>query len=166
MLKLHLRDGDLCRGVVVEAEGATLQHLEAKALTLVSIDIHEHDRQGKLSCILHLETLSDGEQRLVGAQTWEWHMAELRHLWHSIQIKDNITWQLLLYVRCKQWSHHRDTPLGLTEERWSAARLPGPGASLQSGAALWPRGPEPSPCRTRSGCSWEKNTHQDIKLPT
>lgn len=54
---------------MIEAEGATLQHLKAKPLTLISIYIHRHDCQRKLSCILHLETLSDGEKWLVGTQT-------------------------------------------------------------------------------------------------
>lgn len=56
---------------MVQAEGSTLQHLKAKALTLVSVNIHRHDCEGKLSCILHPEALSDGEKRLVGAQTCE-----------------------------------------------------------------------------------------------
>lgn len=56
---------------MVEVEGAALQHLKAKPLTFVSIYIHGHDRQRKLSSVLHLETLSDGKQRLVGAQAWE-----------------------------------------------------------------------------------------------
>lgn len=38
--KFHLRDSDLRGGVVVEAEGTTLQDLEAKTLTRISIYIH------------------------------------------------------------------------------------------------------------------------------
>jgi len=63
-----LRDGDLGGGVVVQAEGPTLQHLEAEALALVAVDVHGHDGQRQLPGILHLEALPYGEQRLVGAQ--------------------------------------------------------------------------------------------------
>lgn len=55
---------------MVEAERTTLQDLEAKSLTLISVYIHRHDSQRKLSCVLHLKTLSDGKKRLVGAQTY------------------------------------------------------------------------------------------------
>lgn len=47
----------------------TLQHLKAKSLTLISIYIHRHDGQRKLSGILHLKALSDGKKRLIAAQT-------------------------------------------------------------------------------------------------
>lgn len=79
VINFHLRDGDLRGGVVVEAEGATLQHLKAKSLTLISINIHRHDCQRKLSGILHLETLPDSEERFVGAQTCEWQTAKFYH---------------------------------------------------------------------------------------
>lgn len=36
----HLRNSNLSRSVVVETEGAALQHLEAESLTLVSIYVH------------------------------------------------------------------------------------------------------------------------------
>lgn len=67
----NLRNGDLRGGVVLEAEGVTLQHLEAKALTLVSIYTHRCDSNGQLARILHLEALVDGEEGLVGAQTYK-----------------------------------------------------------------------------------------------
>lgn len=51
-----------------QTEGATLQHLKSKSLTRVSIYIHGHNSQRKLSCILHLETLSNGKEWLIGAQ--------------------------------------------------------------------------------------------------
>lgn len=54
---------------MVEAEGTTLQHLKTKTLTLVTIYIHRHDRQWKLSSILHFKTLSDGKQGFIGAKT-------------------------------------------------------------------------------------------------
>lgn len=54
---------------MVEAERVTLQHLKAKALTLVSIYVHRHDSEGQLSGILHFETLSDGKKGLIVAQT-------------------------------------------------------------------------------------------------
>lgn len=65
--KRHLRDGDLRGTVVFQTKGATLQHLKPKTLTLISIYVHGHDRQRKLSHILHLEALSNGKQRLIGA---------------------------------------------------------------------------------------------------
>lgn len=68
-LKFFLRNGDLRGSVALYAEGTTLQHLKAKPLTLVTIYVHGHDSQRKLSCILHLKTLSNGKQRLTGAQT-------------------------------------------------------------------------------------------------
>lgn len=40
LVKFHLRNGDLRGGVVVQTEGATLQDLKAKSLTLISIYIH------------------------------------------------------------------------------------------------------------------------------
>lgn len=39
-LKFHSRYGELRGAVVIEAEGMTLQHLEAKSLALVTIYIH------------------------------------------------------------------------------------------------------------------------------
>lgn len=60
-----------------QAEGATLQHLKTKALTLVSVDVHGHDCQRKLSRVLHLKTLSNGEQRLVGAEACEGQSASV-----------------------------------------------------------------------------------------
>lgn len=39
-VKFHLRYGELRGAVVIKAEGMTLQHLEAKSLTLVTIYIH------------------------------------------------------------------------------------------------------------------------------
>lgn len=68
-VKFHSRYGELRGAVVIKAEGMTLQHLEAKSLTLVTIYIHWHDRQGKLAGILHLEALSDGKKGLIAAQT-------------------------------------------------------------------------------------------------
>lgn len=55
---------------MVQAEGATLQHLKTKPLTLISIYIHCHDCKRQLSCVFYLETLSDGEKWLVGAQAY------------------------------------------------------------------------------------------------
>lgn len=40
LTEFHLRDCNLSGSVVVETEGATLQHLEAKPLTLVSVYVH------------------------------------------------------------------------------------------------------------------------------
>lgn len=54
-----------------QTKGATLQHLKSKSLTSVSVYVHGHDGQRKLSCILHLETLSYGEEWLIGAQACE-----------------------------------------------------------------------------------------------
>lgn len=79
--QVYLRDGDLRGSVVVETEGATLQNFKAKALTLISVYIHWHDCQRELPSILNLETLSDGEERLVGAQACNWQAPMLNHLW-------------------------------------------------------------------------------------
>lgn len=60
-----------------QTKGATLQHLKSKSLTSVSIYVHGHDGQRKLSCILHLETLSNGEEWLIGAQACEEQAAKV-----------------------------------------------------------------------------------------
>lgn len=66
-MMFDIRYGDLRGGVLLKAEGRTLQHLEAKPLTLVTINVHGNDGQRKLSCVLHLETLSDGKKGLAAA---------------------------------------------------------------------------------------------------
>ena len=58
---------------MVQAEGATLQHLKAKALALVAIDVHGHDSEGQLPGILHPEALAYGEEWLVGAKAYHTH---------------------------------------------------------------------------------------------
>ena len=75
---LHVRDGDLRGGVVIQDERPALQHLEAKALALVSVDAHGHDPERQLSGVLHLEALLDGERRLGAAQPCEEEQEEGR----------------------------------------------------------------------------------------
>lgn len=69
--RVNVRDGDLGGRVVVDTEGPALQHLEAEALAFIAVNVHGHDGERKLACVLHFKTLLDGEQRLaeVTAQT-------------------------------------------------------------------------------------------------
>lgn len=40
-----------------------MQHLEAEALAFISVNVHGHDGERKLACVLHFKTLLDGEER-------------------------------------------------------------------------------------------------------
>lgn len=136
-----------------QTEGATLQHLESKSLTRVSIYIHGHNSQRKLSCILHLETLSNGEEWLIGAQAWggnsHSHSGFLCFCF-KIELKYN-------------FSHRPGTPWELTVERWSAERLRGRATCRPLWAPLWPHGPAPSSYRRLSGCFCNRRRQNRLK---
>lgn len=45
-------------------EGPALQHLKPEALASIAVNVHGHDGERKLTCVLHFKTLLDGKQRL------------------------------------------------------------------------------------------------------
>lgn len=147
-MMFYLRYSDLRGGVLLKAEGTALQHLEAKPLTLIAINIHGHDSQRKLSCVLHLETLSDSKERFAAAQTW----------WEDVIMSLTLTFCHFPHKEFTLNSHHRDNPSESTEEHWSVKRPQGRAACLQLSAALWLRDLLQSPCQTQSGCSCKAKT--------
>lgn len=117
LFELFLRNCDLRGSVVLKTEGTTLKHLEAVALTRVTINVHRHDCQRKLSCILHLKTLPDGKQRLSGAQTCERQALLLILTNNDSLIRARSSRMSCSQTAFKHCSYHHDIPLELTEER-------------------------------------------------
>lgn len=112
---MFLRNCDLRGGVVLKAKGMTLKHLEAIPLAGVTINIHGHDCQRKLSGVLHLKTLPDCKERLSGAQACGRKKTPLICPFIA-ESKPNVE-EFPAMRRADCFSHRHDTPSEWTEER-------------------------------------------------